>query len=372
MNDVRGINNAASLVQEGISSAHAAKSNVGELSGASVQVAESPEASLADSAEELTFARDNSKQTKLKDRKQKQAALNLEEKIEKMKQAFELQTDNDDRNQKSKLLEDLRAGKENRESMLNRLKEQGGHPASNYFFLLQYADNEKDPSFAEKIKDLAQALYTDEKSEIDACINTISVAGHNDLSSSFDLCLSYSELSHDCKTPVEMLHYIEKKFGADKVDAGIDFMFEALSADLASVNQSQEQVLLESVGTSLSLARSINGASVILNSFVERFDKIYHLDSGNLNGFSLLERMLKLSEQKFIQTSQVRSLYTEVSKQDPETEVLMAQDLLNKSRELGSEVFFGVENRAHVIDAVQSLVDKLIEKEDEWLEQGGN
>ena len=169
-----------------------------------------------------------------------------------------------------------------------------------------------------------------------------------------------------------MLHYIEKKFGADKVDAGIDFMFEALSADLASVNQSQEQVLLESVGTSLSLARSINGASVILNSFVERFDKIYHLDSGNLNGFSLLERMLKLSEQKFIQTSQVRSLYTEVPKQDPETEVLMAQDLLNKSRELGSEVFFGVENRAHVIDAVQSLVDKLIEKEDEWLEQGGN
>ena len=221
-------------------------------------------------------------------------------------------------------------------------------------------------------KDLAQALYTDEKSEIDACINTISVAGHNDLSSSFDLCLSYSELSHDCKTPVEMLHYIEKKFGADKVDAGIDFMFEALSADLASVNQSQEQVLLESVGTSLSLARSINGASVILNGFVERFDKIYHLDSGNLNGFSLLERMLKLSEQKFIQTSQVRSLYTEVSKQDPETEVLMAQDLLNKSRELGSEVFFGVENRAHVIDAVQNLVDKLIEKEDEWLEQGGN
>ena len=156
-------------------------------------------------------------------------------------------------------------------------------------------------------------------------------------------------------------------FSSFSKDNPLSFRWNGLDYCLESSKGEEEFLIM-----SLSLARSINGASVILNSFVERFDKIYHLDSGNLNGFSLLERMLKLSEQKFIQTSQVRSLYTEVPKQDPETEVLMAQDLLNKSRELGSEVFFGVENRAHVIDAVQNLVDKLIEKEDEWLEQGGN
>ena len=372
MSDVKSVNSGA-MYADNLSQASNIRSDtlVGQLAGAKVEVADDPQSALADSAEELSFARDNSKQTKLKDRKQRQAALNLQERIEKLKYAYETQTDNDDHSRRRTFVERFKTEHKDLKAMLKELQQQGGHPASDYAFLLSSADKESDADFAKILRNLAQELYVSSKSEIDACLNSVETAGSSNLLNTFDLCLSYSELSHQCNTPEQMLLYLEKRFGSDNVNNGIDFMFDALAADLAAVSQSQEPVVLENVGTSLSMAQALNGASKILDGLVTRFKNEYSLNTGKMSGFSILEKMLKLCTQKFIQSTQVRGMYSDIKTQDPETEVLLAQDLLNKSRELSTEVFSGVENRGNMIDAIQNLVDKLIEKEDEWLEQGG-
>ena len=85
-------------LQSNVGMLHSAeqRSVTGSFAGMSVQVKENAASALADSAEELTFVRDNSRQTKLADRKQKAAALNMKEKVEKLLQMVQAAANSDD------------------------------------------------------------------------------------------------------------------------------------------------------------------------------------------------------------------------------------------------------------------------------------
>lgn len=185
----------------------------------------------------------------------------------------------------------------------------------------------------------------------------------------FELCLSYSDVSNKCTDALHMLDYLCGQFGLDKLQRGIDFMFEALASDLNAVTQLEDKVVLENVGTALSQTRALNSAQIILEDFVQRASSVHHLECGDLSGFKLVQRLFKLASGNFIQTNALRSSYEEIKIQDPSTEVLLGQELLSKVRLLGTEAFAADEQRSKLLDAVQNLVDVLAEREDKWLEQ---
>ena len=162
---------------------------------------------------------------------------------------------------------------------------------------------------------------------------------------------------------------IQQKFGEDRIDDGIEFMLKSLGADMASPMSSAEPAVLELVGSKLSVARSLNSGKSILGGFVSRLGSAHGLKTV-MSPANLLKDVLNISKQRFITPASIRALYSAVPKQRPDTEVLLAQDLLGACRNLSSEIFDSDESRLRVIDALEQLVDGLVDEEDKWLEAG--
>ncbi|MBQ8707428.1 MAG: TyeA family type III secretion system gatekeeper subunit [Succinivibrionaceae bacterium] len=344
----------------------------GEINGLSVVIDDDPVAAVQDAAEEATFGVDNSKKQKLADRKQKQNANSLI--IERAAEyaAIIVKFHNADYDAKKRIYEKTKNSRiSDVRKFLGDLKSLGGKPSSDYAFLIQTAKEEADPHLKQFLKDAADSLFRENSKEILATLNSVEVAAESSLSDSVTLCESYGELASDPAEPEKMMDFIQKKFGEDRVDEGVEFMLKSLAADLASPMSSSEPAVLELVGRNLSVVRSLNSGKAILASFVTRLGAAHDIKA-DISSARILSGIIELSKQRFITPSSIRELYREVAKQQPDTEVLLAQDLLTSCRRLGSELFDKEESRVRVIQAVEELVDNLVDAEDKWLEEGAN
>lgn len=344
----------------------------GRLSGMTVSIEQDPVAAVQDAAEEATFGHDNSKKMKLEDRKQKSriSALLIERAaaFAKLIQDFH-NADFDARHRVLEQSKSSRTGDPRR--ILADLRKLGGRPSTDYAFLVSAYRQEKDPDFQKLLKDASEELFREKSSEILATLNSADVAVDNSMGDRLYLAESYGELSTMESTPEKMLDYIQRKFGEDRIDDGIEFMLKSLGADMASPMSSAEPTVLELVGSNLSTARSLNSGKSILGGFVNRLGSAHGLKTV-MSPATLLKGVLDISRQRFITPASVRALYSVVPQQRPDTEVLLAQDLLGACRNLSSEIFDSDESRIRVIDALEQLVDGLVDEEDKWLEAGAD
>lgn len=342
----------------------------GSFAGMSVQVKENAGSALADSAEELTFVRDNSRQTKLADRKQKAAALNMQEKVEKLLQMVQAASNNDDHAQK-RVLNDWKQQGASPQDLLAGLKKLGGQPASNYGFLLQAASEESDPEVKEQLEQLAGALFESEKTAITASLNALSALDNAPFATSLDLSETYAEISSKPQEPQDLLVFLQKRYGTENLKEGIDYMFRALAADLMSAQSSQEEPILNDIASRLGKTRTLNASLGQFTDFKNRIASVLHL-SEKLDPARLLLQTVELSKARFITAMQVNGLYrTEITTRDPEEEVLVGQEFMKMARNLPLELFDSLDDRNRLIDAVHKEVDRLVAAEDEWLETQG-
>jgi type III secretion protein W len=344
----------------------------GQINGMSFQLDQDPVAAVQDAAEEATFGVDNSKKQKLAARRQKQNVSVLT--VEKAMAFAELvaKFHNADFEARKRITDNYRSSRvRDHHRLLTDLRNLGGQPASNYAHLMKAAQEETNPEFKQFLRESADMLYREKSSEIQAALNAIEVATASDLGDSVKLSESYAEISNNCNEPEKMIEYIEKQFGPDRVDEGIEFMLKSLGADMSSQVSSNEQVVLEFVGKNLSYARSLNSGKSIVGNFVKRLSSAHGINV-NISPAKILTGLLNISKQRFITPASIRDLYSSVSKQKPDTEVLIAQDFLTCCRNLGSELFDSDEVRLRVIQSVEQFVNGLVDAEDEWLEAGGN
>ena len=342
----------------------------GRLSGMTVSIEQDPVASVQDAAEEATFGHDNSKKMKLMDRKQKSrvSALLIERAaaFAKLIQDFH----NADFDARNRVLGQTRSSRtKDHRTLLADLRKLGGRPSTDYAFLIAAGRQEKDPEIRKLLKDASEELFREKSSEILATLNSADVAEDSSLGDRLYVAESYGELSTMDSTPDKMLDYIQQKFGEDRIDDGIEFMLKSLGADMASPMSSAEPAVLELVGSKLSVARSLNSGKSILGGFVNRLGSAHGLKTV-MSPANLLKDVLNISKQRFITPASIRALYSAVPQQRPDTEVLLAQDLLGACRNLSSEIFDSDESRLRVIDALEQLVDGLVDEEDKWLEAG--
>lgn len=345
----------------------------GQINGMSFELDQDPVSAVQDAAEEATFGVDNSKKQKLADRRQKQNVSILT--VEKAMEFADLiaKFHNADFEARKRVTDNYRGSKtRDHRRLLTDLRNLGGQPASNYAHLMKAAQEENDPEFKQFLRETADLLYREKSGEIQAALNAMEVAAESDLGDSVNLSENYAELSNNCNEPEKMLEYIEEKFGADRIDEGIEFMLKSLGADMASQVSSKEQVYLEFVGKNLSYARSLNSGKSILGNFVNRLSSAHGISNVSISPAKILTGLLNMSKQRFIAPVSIRELYSAVSKQRPDKEVLIAQDLLTCCRNLGSELFDNDEVRLRVIQSVEQFVNGLVDAEDEWLEAGGN
>ena len=345
--------------------------SIGTLSNMEFQLIDDPVSALEDSAEELTFCKDNSKQVKLADRKQKASKQHVEELIEKFSKATALYNNKDD-NTRQRLLDAWKNSRGSFNALIKSLEESGSHASSSYVFIKEQLDKETDPHIKTELEKAADDLFRNKKSEILAAVNIVDLAASNqELGDTYQLCISYSDIINKFSSPSQMLDYIEQKFNASKQDQGIDFMSKALSVDLSSIQHSNDVSALEIVGSNLAKVRVLNSSQRSLDVTSKRIKNAAGAENCELSGKKILSRILNLSNSRFIQSTQVRAVYEELPKANPEKEVIFAQELLNACRNLSVELFDGSEKRLSVMEAVQKFVDECIEREDQWLESGG-
>lgn len=363
MAEIQGISSHNTSFVSGAKAGSSAYPVTGRLSNLNFKVDDSPFSKLANVAEELTFARDNSKQTKLADRKQKQAEDSLAEKIKKLQELMQFSVN--DKGKAESLIAKYKQHRDLKELIQNAAALQGG-AAEAYALLLSSADEAEDPEDKLVLKNAADALMASNSEDILAVLNTISDAQESFRGQELKVVQIYSDVVSSFKEPVDMLIYIEKNF-AGNFEKGLDFLVKALGSDLQAATPSREKVALESIASGLDQVRILNSGRMQLENLLSRLESVHNLDISKANSTQMLRRLVDLSSVKFITYIDVSSLVSSIKAPDPEKDVLMAQELFSALRNCSSQLFGGDEKRMAVLDAAQQLVDEKIAKEDEWL-----
>lgn len=368
---VNAVNSTQSFTQNSaVQSAQGAPA--GSFEGMTVACDEDPLSALQDSAEELTFARDNSRQTKLADRKQKSARTLMEENLKRLQQVQQsvMQAENSEKNQ---LLNRLKKQNEtSAEEILKGLSGFKSHCSSDYAFLLNAAEQEQDPAFKALLEQAAAQLFSEHEAEIKAAANSLTALEGQNFAQALSLSQTYSDIAASKHDPSDILSYIEKQYGKENLTAGIDAMFKALAADLAATSPSRETDLLNDLASSLGRTKTLHTSLKQAEDFVDRLVRVHDFPLKGLTAADLIAGSLKLSQARFVTAPQVHQLYNNgVLLKDPEQEVLAAQEFFSLMRSLPLELFDSLEARNRLVDGTQKLIDDLIDKEDAWLEAGG-
>jgi type III secretion protein W len=343
--------------------------STGSLAGYQVKAAENPLAALADAAEELTFGVDNTKELMLKERKTKEDGNT---RFLKQVEAYQA-------------LMEKAPGQENRKHLYAFLKD-NHDPQAALAKAREWVGG--DPSMAwAALKEARQALQNEAGEAALAAINTalarleesegpairagiygaLEAQQHPGLGEPFALGATYRQAVCDTHTNLEDLFaFVLEKYGEKEFEAGLDFLFRSLAADLASDQQSHEKTHLEAVGANLGRARILNGAHALVGHFLERCRNVHGIDCEWMP-MDFLKEVLSLKKNHFLAAREIDALLGKAKPSDIEHEVLFFQELLGTARSFSPLLFENAEERMKFIGAVQESVDMAIQREDEAL-----
>ena len=339
---------------------------VGNLFGYEIDMAELVDSALEDAQEEVTFGKDNSKQTKLERRQQRNSELRFEESMKKLREAMKSKVTS---NEKSSDLKNMAQRSDTKpDDLIKRLLSYDQrHSAEDYALLLNLADEATSPREAELFKSAAELMYADNKGTINAVINAIDVnadnfAGYTPLENAEN----YADALINFKDSFQMLDFIEKKYGSN-IEEGLDFMNKALGADLDSAQKSHEAEFLQSVAMGLGQTKQLYSAYNHEKNLLDRLATNLEVDVSGVDKVDFLKKVGLLSSSSFVSPSEVRNLLSEVQTKNPEQEVILCQELSKTLHSLSDVIYGSNEARGRINDALERLIDDKIALEDEWL-----
>ncbi len=368
MSDINGIQNQQNGFNQGISNNQATNmpGSSGMINGVAVEPADIQDSLFEDSLEEMTFAKDNSKQTKLAQRQQKNNDARIAELIKKMQEALLNKVNSKDKADET-LQRARRAGCTPKD-LIKGLRSFGDHDAESYALLLDLAQKEKDPKVAELLKDTAETLLSENPEGIKAVLNAIDVSEDNYAGfSALENAENYSDALLNFTDGLSMLKFITDKYGKD-VNMGLDFINKALGADLEAAQMSHEPAFLRSVSEGLEHAKVLYSCFAHQDVLIERLNKIHGIEVGAFDKVDFVTKLSNLTRSTFIGPSDIRGLLDGVRSKDPAEEVVICQELSNTLKNL-SDIFYGSsEARSKINEACILLIDDKIRAEDVWLE----
>lgn len=341
----------------------------GVFMGHAVRVENSAEDLLADAAEELAFSADKTDEFELKERREKGRSASLM--AEKVRLYQELMH----KAGKTQNLTFLRSRinvEPWKSSILQKAKEFFPDPSDAWAALSELHDElAGDSSKAALRKELGEALKQLEAESgpaIRAGIQgALAAAGFPELGGTDELRDVYRDTVGEFSSVTEVFGDIKARFGGD-FEKAMDFLFSALSADMACDEPSMGLKHLEDVNGKLGKVRLTQSAFLLCEAMDSRWHGVHGVEGGT-SPMSLLEDVISLRDQRFVGRMHVDAMLEKAKAPDVEHEVLFLQDLLQTVRNMPPAFFDGDEQRMKVYDAVQESVDAAVEREDEYLAQ---
>lgn len=350
---------------------HVESSSVtGSFMGNAVVQQTSPESLLADAAEELSFSADTTDDFELEERRERDKIKKSEE--ERVRLYQELMHEAGKSEQLNQMRDSLRSRADSRRA-LDKVREYFPDPSDAWAALRQMQDELRGEGADEQLRrDVDAALAKLEEQEgpaIRAGIQgALAAAGYRELGGSDEMRDFYRRTVCDFTSVNEVFSHILEKYGGD-FEKAMDFLFSALSADMAADTPSMGLRHLESVHASLGKVRLTQSAYRLCETMMDRWEKVHgvHQDKNGLTALGLLGEIVNLRDKRFVGASQIDGILAKAGAPDIEREVLFLQELLSTARKFPTALFDDEQGRMKILDAVQEAVDKAVEREDEYL-----
>ena len=346
----------------------------GRFMGCAVQVAPTPEELLADAAEELSFSADTTDDFELEERKEKDKSMQAQ--TERVRLYQELMHQAGKSEQMGKLRDSLRAREDSRRA-LDKAREFFPDPSDAWAALLEIRDELKksgaDPALVRDLEDAASEMEERDGAAIRAGIQgALTAGGYDDVGTADALRDLYRQTACSFTSVGDVFENIQSEHGGD-FDRAMDFLFSALSADIASDSPSMGRAHLEGVHESLGKVRLTQSAYRLCQSMLQRWEDVHGIKNvqNGLTAMQLLKDVLSFKEMRFLGGVHIEPLLQKAHAPDIEHEVLFLQELLSTARSFPVALFDDEQGRMKVMDAVQEAVDQAIAREDEYLAQQG-
>lgn len=342
----------------------------GAFMGQAVKVIASPLSLLASAAEELTFAADTTDEFELEERKEKRKIEDaLLERVELYKDMMHKAGKSEDiDNFKSK----LRLG-DVRHSTLKEVRQRFPDPSDAWAVLTDVLkDLEKDidcPKVVlDDIRSAINELEQHQGSEIKAGIFGATTAlDFQDLANSDNLRDLYRQSVCEFGDASVVFKHIQENYGSVSFDKAMGFLFNSLSADIASDLPSMEKVHLEHVHANLGQVRLLQSTHSLCEKLLGRWEKVHHQANCPLKSMELLGDMVALGKERFLGAIHIDQIAKKAKPPDIEHEVLFLQELINVTRNIPPRLYDGDQGFVKIMDAVQQSVDNAIAREDDYL-----
>ena len=342
----------------------------GSFMGNTVVQQPTPESLLADAAEELTFSVDTTDDFELEERKERDRIKKSEEDRVRLYQELMHEAGKSDR--LNQLRDSLRNRADARRA-LDKVHEYFPDPSDAWAALQQIRDDLRregaDEALLREVEEAVAVLEEQEGPAIRAGIQgALASAGFEELGNSDDMRDFYRRTVCEFSSVNDVFTHVMEKYGGD-FDRAMDFLFSALSADMAADTPSMGLRHLESVHASLGKVRLTQSAYRLCETMMNRWEKVHevHQQPGGLTAMTLLGDIVGLRDKRFIGASQIDAVLAKAGAPDIEKEVLFLQELLSTVRKFPTALFDDEQGRMRVLDAVQEAVDKAVEREDEYL-----
>lgn len=340
----------------------------GIFMGHVVEVDVSPVSLLAEAAEEMSFCLDCFKDFALQQRKQREGSTEARRLSLRYRG---LMRELGKSSALDQVIEEL-ADAADHQTVLERLGEAFRDPTDMWTALIAALDryeNDADMSAEQKrmLEETAQDYFDKHAKDIKLGLHG-ALAAHQfpelgSVESSRDL---YRNCVGDFSSVTEVFEEIVRTYG-ERFDKAMDFLFSAISTDIASCAPSTDRVHLENVHEKLGLVRLTQSAHALCEQLLERWKLVHHVTPGNLSAMQLLGEILGLRDKAFADASAVQAIVLRAEAPDIEHEVLFVQDLLSTMRKFPDALFDNETKRMNVLQAVQQAVDAAIEREDQYL-----
>ncbi len=351
---------------------HQAESSAvrGSFMGNAVVQVPSPESLLADAAEELSFSADTTDDFELEERKERDRIKKSEE--ERIKLYQELMHEAGKSEQLGSLRDSLRSRADSRRA-LDNAREYFPDPSDAWAALMQMREELRaegaDKALLDEVETALAEMDEKEGPAIRAGIQgALASAGFEDLGGSDAMRDFYRRTACEFSSVNEVFAHVMEQYGGD-FDRAMDFLFSALSADMAADVPSMGLRHLESVHDTLGKVRLTQSAYRLCESMMERWSRVHGVrpGAGSLTSMELLGDIVGLREKRFIGAAQIDGILAKAGAPDIEREVLFLQELLSTARKFPVALFDDEQGRMKILDAVQESVDRAIEREDEYL-----
>ncbi len=343
----------------------------GTLAGQTVRQANDPMSLLAKIAEEMSFSVDTTDEFELEERKEKET-IDLRN-SDLVKRYSEILKDSGKSDKFQELKEQIMTLKSMQQTqmLLQMTKEATDDSGQAYVFiratLEEFTKDGVDPAILARLQEALEIMEREEMPQIVADLQVgltvFSDGSYGVLENPSQL---YQKAIHEFSTPQQVYAFISADY-AGNIDVALDFLYKTLGNDLASDISSADKIKLENIGTSLGELRAFQSAHALCDKFVGRLVSVHQIETLPFNSFELLGKILDMSKEVYLSSASVERLAKETRLRDPEQEVFFLQELQNAARQFSPTLFEGMQERTKVLDAIQTAVDRAIEKEDEWL-----